>query len=1154
MPEYRYIYCKLYAASGWDAGLGFFSEGRLKLTRFGRKRSGLKDKGVLGDAGQHMVSARRGSTLKRAMRLLTAVFVCFGIVTIAGIVLAYYMLQGRSDQGSALLTRIETSVEKALGPNFDVTIGAGETDLSRLGRVTFNAQDIVVKDANNRVVAGSIKTLELDADWLGYLSGEGAFDGIKISGVTVDTTTLFKQGPAALPPHLDRAVNGFGRFLNEIYVTFERNELKSLQFADIQIEGPLLGRISQKPLQIPSVAFTRDENNQIVAGGKISTEHSTIDISSSYSRLESENSTYEFRLSGINLREWSVDPNSDERFVAADGLANLSGSFEFDANGQAQDPVFQLASSGGMLRLGKRERSDISQLELNLKVFLDKNQIELERSFVGVGGFSGVLIGGLKPVDAAVGYAGDIQYDLIVERGEYTDQDTDEAPVPGAFQAAGVFAPSSKMVDVKKLIFTTAEGAVTGSAKIGLEGETPSLQSELSTDGIQIRALKQFWPFFVAGAARNWVLGHIHDGWVEKGTVFADIPAGILFKLPEGRKLKPEHYRTNFTVKDFSFRPFGNMPRIEQAMGEVLLEGMKIEAKLDSGKAKDSKGKSINIRKASFLMRDFADENRTGETTLELDGDIKTIARISDRKPLRVMERMKVSADQFSGKGHADVVAKFPVGRKISYNEVEWNVLLQLENGSSSKSMEGRTLSKADLLIDASPIGAKVSGTAAIDGVKSRIEIVQPIGKSGKVKPKRKIVATLDEKDRKKLGFDLAPVVKGPISISIERSAGKETHNLDFKNAEIALPWIGWSKGKGIATKGRFDLVQSKGTYVLKNFVLAGAGFESTGELVLNKNGLLSADLSKVKLNERDDIRLKIERKKDTYNINATGLSYDTRSIINTLIHSGGFSKAQGGRSVNLVANFETVRGFNNRIMRNAILLYESRNGQLTRLDMTANGSDGRKYSVQAQLNGNETLFSMATNDAGNALAFTDIYTRMEGGNLSANLVQSQNGPYIGPVTVKDFNLVNEPKLARLASNVKSQIPTERGEARKVLPDAGDKTIKFQLAAAQIERGKGYLNINDAIIRSGTMGFTATGNVYDPKDRMSLKGTFMPANGVNLAVSAIPILGKLLSNGKDNALIGIAYRLSGQRKNPKLEVNPLSLVTPGVFNKVFEFR
>ena len=1136
-------------------GTGFFCEGRLKLTKLGENEREYLGEHAHDTAGQHLIRARRGVSTIRVIRILSAFVVCLCFLAIGALAIAYFALQGRSDQGSALITRIETSIERGLGPNFDVTIGSGETDLSNIGRVSFNAFDIKVNQIGSDATVGSIERVALDANWFSYLFGDAAFDDIQIDGVTLDTSTLVASSAAGLPPHLDRVAEVFGTFLNEVDATFVNNNLKSISLFDIAISGPFLGRLSDEALNIKSLELGRDGEGKVSAVGHVATAHSDIKLASHFSRSLGVGSEFRINMDGVNLREWSVDPYSDERFVAADGVANISGSIKYDELGKPEDPEFQLLLGNGLVRLGKKERSEIASLEINFRAFLKKNQIELDRSFVSIGGFRGFLIGGLKPMDSSVGYGGDVRYDIILERGEVSAEASGEDPVPGAFQASGVFHVSKKRVEVEKLIFATAQGAVTGTASIGLEGETPSIKGELKTDGIQVRALKQFWPFFVASAARRWVNDHIVDGWVDEGTVFADIPSGILFNLHKGAKLKPEHYKTAFEVREFAFRPFGEMPNIENATGNVLLEGMKISAELNSGIAKDSTGKPVSIGKARFVMPDFAAENRTGQTTLELVGDIRAMARISDRKPLRIMERMKTSADQFAGKGYANIVANFPVGRKISYEEVDWNVLLELENGSSTKALEGRKFNQANLLIDANSSGAKVSGKANIDGVLAKIDFTQPIGKSGKVKAVRKIWATLDDADRKKLGFDLSPVVDGPISISIERSNGKEAHTIDFKDAKVSLPWIGWSKGRGIPTLSTFDLRVSKGRYILKNFALKGSGFESQGELVLNNNGLLSADFSKLKLNERDDIRLKIERVKDTYNINANGLSFDTRSIINTLIHSGGFSKAQGSRSVNLVANFETIRGFNNRIMKDAILLYESVNGQLKRLDMTAKGSEGRTYSIQAQLNGNDTLFTMAANDAGNALAFTDIYLRMEGGQLNANLLQTASGPYVGPVTVRGFNVVNEPRLARLATNVNSQISVGRDDIRQeILPNATDRVVSFQLAAAQIERGTGYLNIGDAVIRSSTMGFTATGNVYDAKDRMNLKGTFMPANAVNQAVAAIPIIGQLFSNGRDNALIGITYRLSGQRKNPKLEVNPLSIVTPGVFNKVFEFQ
>ena len=86
------------------------------------------------------------------------------------------------------------------------------------------------------------------------------------------------------------------------------------------------------------------------------------------------------------------------------------------------------------------------------------------------------------------------------------------------------------------------------------------------------------------------------------------------------------------------------------------------------------------------------------------------------------------------------------------------------------------------------------------------------------------------------------------------------------------------------------------------------------------------------------------------------------------------------------------------------------------------------------------------------------------------------------------------------------------------------------------------------------IGFTFDGLLYDERSRMDLVGTFLPAIGLSRAVGVIPFVGEILGNGKDTGLFGVTFRLRGSLRNPQMEINPMSLVTPGVFRKVFEFR
>ena len=71
---------------------------------------------------------------------------------------------------------------------------------------------------------------------------------------------------------------------------------------------------------------------------------------------------------------------------------------------------------------------------------------------------------------------------------------------------------------------------------------------------------------------------------------------------------------------------------------------------------------------------------------------------------------------------------------------------------------------------------------------------------------------------------------------------------------------------------------------------------------------------------------------------------------------------------------------------------------------------------------------------------------------------------------------------------------------------------------------------------------------------LSSKGTFLPAYGLNNFASKIPILGLALGGGTKSGLIGVTYRLAGKAKNPQLFVNPMSLIAPGIFRQIFEFR
>ncbi len=78
--------------------------------------------------------------------------------------------------------------------------------------------------------------------------------------------------------------------------------------------------------------------------------------------------------------------------------------------------------------------------------------------------------------------------------------------------------------------------------------------------------------------------------------------------------------------------------------------------------------------------------------------------------------------------------------------------------------------------------------------------------------------------------------------------------------------------------------------------------------------------------------------------------------------------------------------------------------------------------------------------------------------------------------------------------------------------------------------------------------------LYDARGRMDMTGTFMPAYGLNRIFGELPLVGVLLGNGRDRGLIGVTYKLEGDAKSPRLQINPLSVMAPGIFRSIFEFQ
>jgi hypothetical protein len=339
----------------------------------------------------------------------------------------------------------------------------------------------------------------------------------------------------------------------------------------------------------------------------------------------------------------------------------------------------------------------------------------------------------------------------------------------------------------------------------------------------------------------------------------------------------------------------------------------------------------------------------------------------------------------------------------------------------------------------------------------------------------------------------------------------------------------------------------------LSGFDLAGQSFAIDGDIVLSHGNLISASFNKVRLNRGDDVKVTIKRtSKGGYGVDVKGASLDARSLIKQLISDGPAAKGVESDPISIDAEVDSLTGFHNEKLSNLKLDYSGTGARVGDLEVSADAASGTSITIANIGSAEGRKLNMKSADAGAILRFLDIYEHMQGGGIALALSGNGSGPLRGTIAARDFLIVDEPKLASIVSTTPQGDRRSLNQAVKGRIDAS--RVKFERGFAEIEKGNGYVKLAKGVLRGPLIGTTFQGTLYDDDNNMDLTGTFMPAYGLNRIFGELPLVGALLGNGRDRGLIGVTYRLKGDVNKPDLSINPLSVIAPGIFRSIFEFR
>ena len=654
-------------------------------------------------------------------------------------------------------------------------------------------------------------------------------------------------------------------------------------------------------------------------------------------------------------------------------------------------------------------------------------------------------------------------------------------------------------------------------------------------------ALKRLWPFFAAGEVRAWVDEHISGGMVERVVVAGNAPLED-FKH-NGPPIPDDGLSVDIETSGTTLRPIANLPPIRDADLTVRIRGRNAVVNLGRGTVEAAPGRRLNIAGGVFEVPDTHPKPAPARASFRIDGGMPAAAALLASDGLR--DEVGITPDPESTRGTiaAQVAVKLAIARPMPEDASSYMVSADLTNFSADKMLFGQKVEASILKAVATSDGFQLKGDVKINGTPAAIDLRK---QKGEADADLRLQSTLDEATRRRLGLDLGTAVIGAIPIKVVGRVGDSVNDqgmsveADLTPVKIDNLLPGWVKQAGRPARATYIMMRTGKTVRFDDLSIDGSGATVRGSVEFDSaNELVSANFPVFALSDGDKLNLKADRGTDgALRVAMRGDIYDGRNFVKSSLASTDKTK-QKQDDLDLDIKLGTVAGHNGETLRGLDLKLSRRGGRIRNFVMTS------KIGRDTPLNGdlrvrsrdNHQVIYFETDDAGALFRFTDMYPRMFGGQMwvAMDPPTQEQSPQIGTLYIRKFAVHGEPALEKVVSGAPG--------------NPGSTGVDFSEMRADFTRFPGKMAIRDGVVRGPLVGATVEGNIDYIRDDVHLRGTFVPFYGLNNMFGQIPIVGLFLGGGNKEGLLGINYEAVGQPSAPRITVNPVSAIAPGLLRK-----
>lgn len=657
-----------------------------------------------------------------------------------------------------------------------------------------------------------------------------------------------------------------------------------------------------------------------------------------------------------------------------------------------------------------------------------------------------------------------------------------------------------------------------------------------------------------------WVTGRVKNGTITTANVTLPFTltkdeAGILTPSTDQSKITAD-----FSVKDVDVDYRAPLWPFSKLAGTGRYKDDTLTIDVPSANLKN-----LSVSETQVLIKNISSKtDGTVDIDLKIKGQLPDVLSYTSNEPLELTKNLGVAPSETKGIAAIDAKLFFPMIKELRTEQVKATVTADIENAHIPNVSQGLDLNTGKLKLKANNSSIQVSGTALMDTTPTTLDWTYNFNE----KPfKNKLHANLTthSKIRRKLDLDFPDYITGPLPIVLDYIDYNDNRALidvtaDLEKSRLTIDELFYLKPEG--QKGTLSLQAETKNGRLKRLrnvdVTAPALNFNSGNFVFDGTTFISGAIPQITLG-KSKIALKTNRSNSGYDVSFSGPTIDVRPFFKDKEEKAARNRQESDETPSKTKYYITFntqellisdQGHLDDVKGYVVLAGDN----LARLDVdAATGKEDFSLRYRPTPQTGLMRFDLDAKDAGKILKALDLYDNMRGGHMKIAASATKHHAFYdltGRMTIDGFRVKHAPVLAKLFSALSlkgfSNLINNDGISFKRL----ETNFDWQSGLGR-KKGEGrVLTLRKGRTSGSELGLTFEGEANLAQKTSDITGTIVPVSTLNKIVGGLPLIGNIISGGKNSALFAATYAIKGNLNDPKIIINPLSVLTPGILRKI----